>query len=320
MGWLAPALAGPYVKYYLRYRQETHVRWTNGPQDVTTNFANITGLRAGTTYLVQVLANNQNGDSEWSPSGTGQTDSGIRPGVPTNLNASANGQNRIDLNWTSPFYHSDSDIRSYKIEIKSDASNWLTLVPTTGNTGTEYSHTGLPANTTRHYRVSAINASGTGSPSNVAEATTENLEQLDQVVDVTITPRDGALKVRWTEVAKAQGYKVQWKSGGANYNSGSRQATITSGLTTEHTIGGLTNGTEYTVRVISTRYPIDDGPPSEATTGTPRPGAGGGGGEAGHQRRRRSRHRHLSPPASCRCRPSTTEKRRSGSNLPSTHR
>ena len=56
----------------------------------------------------------------------------------------------------------------------------------------------------------------------------------------------------------------------------SRQATITSGLTTEHTIGGLTNGTEYTVRIISTRYPIADGPPSETATGTPRAGAGGG--------------------------------------------
>ena len=43
--------------------------------------------------------------------------------------------------------------------------SWWRLVPTTGNTGTEYSHTGLPANTTRHYRVSAINTQGSGLPS-----------------------------------------------------------------------------------------------------------------------------------------------------------
>ena len=165
VGWLEPAHAGPSVKYYLRYREVTYEPWSNGPQDVTITFANITGLRAGASYEVQVLANNENGDSEWSPSGTGQTDSGIRPDVPTNLNASANGQNRIDLNWTSPFYHGNSSVRSYKIEVRSDASNWLTLVPTTGNTDTEYSHTNLPANTTRHYRVSAINTQGSGPPS-----------------------------------------------------------------------------------------------------------------------------------------------------------
>ena len=165
VGWPEPALAGPFVKYYLRYRREGQLPWTDGPQDVTITFGNITGLRPGTTYEVQVLASNSNGDSNWSPSGTGQTDSGIRPEAPTNLNATANGENTIDLNWTAPSDNGESPIRSYKIEIRSDASNWLTLVPTTGNTDTEYSHTGLPANTTRHYRVSAINTQGTGPPS-----------------------------------------------------------------------------------------------------------------------------------------------------------
>ena len=166
VGWLEPANAGPFVKYDLRYRKVTDQTWTTGPQDVTISFANITtGLRAGTKYEVQVRAKNSNGDSEWSPSGTGQTDSGIRPDVPRNLNATANGQDRIDLNWTSPVYHGASSVRSYKIEVRSDASNWLTLLPTTGNTDTEYSHTGVPANTTRHYRVSAINTQGSGLPS-----------------------------------------------------------------------------------------------------------------------------------------------------------
>ena len=98
VGWLEPANAGPFVKYYLRYREVTYQPWSTGPQDVTISFANITGLRAGAKYEVQVRAKNSNGDSEWSPSGTGQTDSGIRPAVPTNFNATANGQNRIDLN------------------------------------------------------------------------------------------------------------------------------------------------------------------------------------------------------------------------------
>ena len=43
----------------------------------------------------------------------------------------------------------------------------------TERTGTTYEHTGLAFGSTRHYRVSAINAEGTGSPSNVANATTD---------------------------------------------------------------------------------------------------------------------------------------------------
>ena len=75
--------------------------------------------------------------------------------------------------------------------------------------------------------------------------------------------------VFWNEVVGASGYKVQWKSGGQGYNTGDRQATVPSGSTTSHTIGSLTNGTEYTVRVIATRTGSADGPPSAEVTGTP---------------------------------------------------
>ena len=172
MGWLTPASAGPFVNYYIRYHEQGQVIWITGSHNFTTNFARISGLTAGTTYKVQVLASNNNGDSDWSPSGTGRTDSGTKPNAPTNLTATAHGEDRIDLNWTAPSNNGDSDIRSYKIEVRSDASNWLVLVRTTGTADTEYSHRDVPAGVRRHYRVSAINTQGTGSPSNEDDATT----------------------------------------------------------------------------------------------------------------------------------------------------
>ena len=69
-------------------------------------------------------------------------------------------------------------------------------------------------------------------------------------------------------VDNATGYKVQWKSG-VDYNTGDRQATVTSGSTTRYRIPNLTNGTEYTVRVIATRAGVNDGPPSAEVTATP---------------------------------------------------
>ena len=93
---------------------------------------------------------------------------------------------------------------------------------------------------------------------------------LAQVMGVGVAPGNAQLVVTWTAVDTATGYTVQWTSGGEGYNTGDRQATVTSGSTTRYTIPSLINGTAYTVRVIATRTGVTDGPPSEEMTGTPR--------------------------------------------------
>ena len=93
---------------------------------------------------------------------------------------------------------------------------------------------------------------------------------LAQVMGVGVVPGNAQLVVTWTAVSTATGYTVQWMSNGQGYNIGDRQATVTTGSTTRYTIPSLTNGTEYTVRVIATRTGADDGPPSDEMTGTPR--------------------------------------------------
>ena len=90
------------------------------------------------------------------------------------------------------------------------------------------------------------------------------------MMGVGVAPGNAQLVVTWTAVDTATGYTAQWTSGGEDYNTGDRQATVTSGSTTRYTIPSLTNGTAYTVRVIATRTGATDGPPSEEMTGTPR--------------------------------------------------
>ena len=92
---------------------------------------------------------------------------------------------------------------------------------------------------------------------------------LEQVLGVGVVPGNAQLVVTWTAVDNATGYTVQWMSGGEDYNTGDRQATVTTGSTTRHTIPSLTTGTEYTVRVIATRTGATDGPPSAEVKGTP---------------------------------------------------
>ena len=94
------------------------------------------------------------------------------PDAPTGLTATANGQTEIDLSWTAPSDDGGAAITGYKVEVSSDGSSWSDLDSNTDSTSTSYSHTGLTAASTRHYRVSAINSAGTGTASNVDSATT----------------------------------------------------------------------------------------------------------------------------------------------------
>ena len=95
------------------------------------------------------------------------------PSAPTNLTATANGHTRIDLSWTLPRHHGAGAIAGYRIEVSFDAgASWSDLVADTGGNGRAYHHTGLSAETSRHYCVSAINPAGTGPASNVDDATT----------------------------------------------------------------------------------------------------------------------------------------------------
>ncbi len=103
---------------------------------------------------------------------------------------------------------------------------------------------------------------------------TVNDNDTAQVTGVMIAPGNGQLVVQWTAVANATGYEVQWKSGGQSYNTGTRQATITSGSTTSHMISSLSNGTEYTVRMRATRTGANNGAYSAEVLETPVTAAG----------------------------------------------
>ena len=131
------------------------------------------------------------------------------PTAPRHLNATAVGDNRINLKWDAPNSNGGSAITGYKIEVSNNGrTNWTTQVANTGSSNRTYSHTGLSAGDIRHYRVSAINASGTGPHSNVDSATTglptvsisnaTTTEGGDIVFVITISPTiDGFLSVSY---------------------------------------------------------------------------------------------------------------------------
>ena len=109
------------------------------------------------------------------------------PGAPKDLEARADGEAGIDLNWTAPTETGGAAITGYRIEWSPDgASDWSVLVEDTGSTRTTFSDRDLTAGTNRHYRVHALNSAGIGPPSNITGART-NLAS----AEVTITAAEG---------------------------------------------------------------------------------------------------------------------------------
>ena len=177
LSWSAPASTGGSVitGYKIEVSSNGGSSWSVLVAD--TGNANTTyahsGLTASTTRHYRVSAINSNANGTGSPSNVDDATTGTTvPGAPTSLSATASGSSTIDLSWTAPASTGGSAITGYKIEVSSDGgSNWSDLVADTGNANTTYAHTGLADGATRHYRVSAINANGTGTHSNVANAT-----------------------------------------------------------------------------------------------------------------------------------------------------
>ena len=151
-----------------------------GIVNTRTGILSFRAIAVGET-IVAVDARDSNGESRTSEDLFKVTviaaQSATKPGAPMGLTATADGQTEIDLSWTAPSDDGGATITGYRIEVSTEGSSWRDLVSDTGSTSTSYSHTGLSAGNTRHYRVSAINSAGAGDSSNVANATTLGVDR-----------------------------------------------------------------------------------------------------------------------------------------------
>ena len=104
------------------------------------------------------------------------------PDQVTGLSATATSKTTIDLKWNTPA-DGGSPITGYKIERMSVFSGGVFI---TSSTATTFVDTGLTPETQYTYRVSAINAIGTGLASNVASATTFIPQEAIEVISVDL--------------------------------------------------------------------------------------------------------------------------------------
>ena len=178
-----------------------------------------------------------------------------KPGIPTGLTATADGQTEIDLSWTKPSDDGGADITGYKIEVSTNGSSYSDLVANTSSANTSYSNTGLSAGSTRYYRVSAINSAGTGAASGVANATTNSPPAATAPgapTGLTATT-DGQTRIdlSWnapsnTGGATITGYKIEVSTNGTSW---SNLVANTRSTSTSYSHTGLTAGNTRYYRV-----------------------------------------------------------------------
>ena len=190
--------------------------WTGSAEDGTESFNNTDSRALGNSGNDWVRVGRPNNASHGPVSGNTAARNGNKsvyalsgvftvgpvaaPDAPTSLRAAPAGATQIDLTWTAPA-DNGSAIAGYKIEWSADGStNWADLVADTGKTDTKHADEGLTLGTTRHYRVSAINALGTSEPSNVADATTTDRERPKPTITYEGRVSGGfRVKVTWSE-------------------------------------------------------------------------------------------------------------------------
>ena len=142
----------------------------------------------------------------------------------------------------------------------------------TNNNTTSYSHTGLTAGTTRHYRVSAINSVGTGTASSTANATTPTEPGAPTGLTATASGTS-RINLTWTEPsddgdASITGYTIEVSPNGSS--GWSNLVGNTNNTTTTYSHTGLSTGTtrHYRVSAINSVGTGTASRTANATTGT----------------------------------------------------
>ncbi len=256
LSWTAPADDGgaDITGYRIEWSVDGNAPWTELVADTgsTTTTYNNTGLQPGQTRHYQVSAINSAATGAPSSGASATTDANA-PDAPTSLSATANGNTRIDLQWTAPADDGGGDITGYTIEWSADGNApWNELVADTGSTTTTYNNTGLQPGQTRHYQVSAINSAGTGAPSSAASATTD-ANAPDAPTSLSATASGNTrIDLQWTAPANdggadITGYRIEWSAdGNAPWTD---LVADTGSTTTSHSDTGLQPGQTRHYRV-----------------------------------------------------------------------
>ncbi len=170
------------------------------------------------------------------------------PGAPADA-AAVQGFQSATLTWTAPTNDGGSPITGYEVR------GFLGLTPLvpiiTPDASTTSTVTGLTNGSSYTFTVAAINAIGTGPPSDPTNAVTPNPSPPGQPTAVSAVRGDTVATVSWTAPLADGGAPVTSYVITPYIGATARPSTTTPTAATSFTVTGLTNGTSYTFRVAA---------------------------------------------------------------------
>ncbi len=193
--WSAPATTGgsAVTDYAIEYKESASGTWlpfADGTSTATSTV--VTDLTNGVPYDFRVSAVNTSGAGSPSVVATA-TPNTSTPGAPLSLIVVPT-DSQVDLSWSVPLVDGGSAIMDYIVEYKlSSSGSWSTFSDGTSTT-TAATITGLTNNSNYDFRISAVNAVGTGSPSASVSDTPYPYSLIDNFTGTTIDTS------KWTEV------------------------------------------------------------------------------------------------------------------------
>ena len=219
-------------------RSIDNTTWTQLSTSLTGSSASFhdTSAVAGTTYYYRISAIDAAGTSAPSAPVSGLT----YPAAPV-VSGTAISTTQINITWPAV-----QSATSYTIVSSSDGG---TTWNTPGNTqaGNTFQATGLTADTSYQFQVTATNASGTSVASNTFTLSTL-LGAVTNFATASTTPT--SINLTWTAVTDATGYQIQRTQNGTTW------VTLTNtgltGASASYTDGSLTSGATYTYRIAAT--------------------------------------------------------------------
>ena len=266
LSWNDPNDAAVTGYEYQQAEGDTFGAWKaipgSGPR---TTSHRVTGLTAGADYTFRLRA--VKGAVKGLPSGAGMARAGAVVPLPEKADllsatASSSGSGIVTLSWNRAFVHTDGKraydetITKYQVEVRrrTDAGATWVDIPDSGYRTTHHFVDGLQNGVEYIFRIRAVNASGTGDPSDKEVATPTwpadmVVKHEVRLANLSITPGNGFLKVGWRKLEGRTycGYVIGWREGGTG--DWQQYAFISPLHRVKTTITGLKPGTSYQVRV-----------------------------------------------------------------------
>jgi Domain of unknown function (DUF4082)/Fibronectin type III domain/Bacterial Ig domain len=239
VSWTAPTGGDPALSYvvtpYIGSTAQTAKTITGSPPATSTT---ISGLTPNTSYTFTVKASNAAGTSPESSQSNAVTPTGaVAPGAPTGVTATA-GNAAAGVSWKAPSADGGSPITGYKITpyLGTEA---LTATTTTG-TGTSGTVKSLVNGNVYTFKVSAVNAAGTGTESAASGSVMPRTTIFENATPATVDVNDNGPVVLGVKFSSSTAGKVRGvRFYKAAANKGTHKVgiwTATGGLLAEATV------------------------------------------------------------------------------------